>query len=403
MATECQLLIIDQLDILSLLNIAQINKHFAMLARDTFRRKYSDQLIEFKTAHYPGRIPINMGSSSTEIRGYKVGLKVLEYLGSAIRKIHLGDYQIDRNTLIAYMSAINKYCSKSNELHLYYLESDTLKQLTHPFEHVESLTLNIEQITNGTLSLNQLFPALRSFALVFRLYMNGDFINCELPHLEHFSASFVYQFCTVAMEIKIEKLLQKNPHIRSIHLCNFSNRLLRKINELLPNLDILNITNRVRNGRDIIDGGGIRMESVKTLISPINVPDQMIFPTLQEFHMRYVFFYSIPRHQIWQEFFHNHRSIKRLYVDLAGLGELMYFNRFTIELPELTEIHIDNQILFTIDDIIHFIMSNANLTVFRLNRFNKEHQMIFHELLQHEWHISKYNSDGILLQKKLSK
>lgn len=133
------------------------------------------------------------------------------------------------------MKSINKYCPKLlHELNIYHLESDTLKQLTHPFERVENvlLSFSLEHLETGIHPLNQLFPYVcRLTTLLLRWDMDGDFINVALSHSEHLSVTFVYEH-SIVNENKIATLLRQNSHIQSIALYIFFN----EVNELVPNL-----------------------------------------------------------------------------------------------------------------------------------------------------------------------
>lgn len=147
----------------------------------------------------------------------------------------------------------------------------------------------------------------------------------------------------------------------------------------MPNLENLTLTcHRGFSRHNFVDLNNIRMESVKTLILPDNIPQGIVLPNLQEFHRRLAISGQDARRQTWLEFFHIHTSIKRLYIDWRGSETLKDFNQFTAHLSEMTEFYINNWHEFDANDIIQFVQNN-HLTILRLSQFNEGDQVALHE------------------------
>lgn len=384
-----------------LINITNINEHFAALAIDSYRRRFSDYLIEFRD-----RPMYKNNQNTTEtfdtfimVYGYELSLKTIEYFGNEIRSIRLTSNQNSQKSYGKFMESINKYCAESLlELQLWHIESDTLTHVTMPFEKVDNLLLKFDIPNLKTkMQLNQMFPALRRFKLIVDRNLNDEFIDCEMPHLDQLILYFVPRHMQPIAQNKIESFLRKNTHVRDLALENCG-QFPVQANQLLPNIEILTLEDNFHefSQRDLTP---LRWENVKTLHLRSNrLPTSIAAPKLEEFHIA-------QKHHMDQlalmNFFENHSFIQRLHVEyLAWVRYNTELNAFTSRLPDLTEVYLKVAPFYRLEDLTNFIRSHRNLTIFQLDRIEIETKNALHETFDDEWHIDNFNTAGILMQKK---
>lgn len=399
------------MDFENLINIVQINQHFADLAFDSFRHKYSNEEIDLRDSFTyrdrEGQSPIKHINQVIQVHGEKMCQKTIDHFGTAIRKIRLTSFQKSKKSIGKFMKLINERCAKSlHELKLWNVEADALAQLIHPFEQVETLLLSFniqnETLAKGTLPLNQLFPTVHHFTLMVGWDVDAAYIDCELPHLEHLGISFAHN-PTEITEQQIGPLIRKNPHIRSLDLINVGKqfgKFLEKTSQLLPHLENLTLEDSVFGRQSIRDNKPIRWENVKLLNFQNGCPPDRIFlPKLEELHITQ-YKYGVYEFQCTR-FFQFHSTIQRLYIyNILRPVEHMKLNELTMPLSELTELFIHNAPSFAVDDIIQFIRTHNNLTTFRLDRIEKLTKFTLCTAFEKEWNIENFSIQGIFMQRK---
>lgn len=405
------MLITEYLDLENLINIARINKHFADLAFDSFRHKYSNQEIDFRDSFTyrdrEGQSPVKYLNRIIQVNGEKMCDKTIANFGPAIRKIRLTSFQKSKKSIGKFMKSINECCAKSlHELKLWDLESDALAQLTNPFEQVDTLLFSLnmqnETLANGTLPLNRLFPRVHHFTLIVGRDVDAAYIDCELPHLKHLAISFTPNPTEVTAN-QIEPLIRKNPHIRSLDLNNFGKELgkfLENTSQLLPQLENLTLEDTAFGRPSTRGNKSIRWENVKVLDFRSGCPpDRIVLPKLQELHITQ-YKYGVYEFQCTR-FFQIHTNIQRLFIkNSLRPVEHMTLSELTMSLSKLTQVFITNAPAFAVDDIIQFIRTHENLTKLRLDRIDKLTRFTLRTAFEKEWYIDKYNIQGIFMRRK---
>lgn len=202
---DCQLLILEQLDLYSLLSISQTSKELSCLAANVFARKFSkktvvigsltppdhyyddsdnDNSLEeigfgilsrtfnifgWKSKHTEARIiPEMIYGNLIEIKEVQLSLKFLRHFGNVIKKLRIYYSYLNVNETIIVSQSLNKYCAKSLfSLEISHGNRNTLKHMTRPFEHMESVYFahQLYKMENVNVPMNQLFPQIRRLFL----------------------------------------------------------------------------------------------------------------------------------------------------------------------------------------------------------------------------------------------
>lgn len=183
----------------------------------------------------------------------------------------------------------------------------------------------------------------------------------------------------------IEKFLRKNPQVRSIYILfteDIHSNYLNDINKLLPNLDILEIHNDIKND--------VHFENVKTLILGLglNSIEKLSFSQLQTLEMWYLLEYF----DSLKTFFRKNRDLKYSNINSKwnDLKEREFFE-LTVELPELVEM-THNAIptdWINIETIAKFIDVHSKLKKIRFcfSISNNEFKVKLYQRFGNEWNI----------------
>lgn len=392
-----------ELDLLNLLNIVQINSSIAV---DAFSQKYSNFEFELLDSFPPSFSsiykhddPIDEYNMFEMIKIYdlKIGLNVLKYFGSYIRKLKVNFLLIASENAQAIGESIAEYCSDSlHQLDLNQLAPNTLVHLIKPFEKVENVTfvINSEELGPGTPQLCYLFPAIRRLTMSVRLRIDAKFIDCELLQLDSLSLKLWHG----KNQDNILKMLLKNRHIQNFEFYGVSKGFLRAVNELTPNLQKITLAELIgfekkEKNKNFWDG--IKFRNVKMLIAhqPLN---DLSFHNLEELHMHY----SADGANKWNEFFRIHQSLKRLVINRSKKwGEKIVLIKFMKYLKKLTEVSIECDLRIKVEDIANFIISHKNLLKFKWTKSSKADKKILRWKFANEWKIIEFEK-GLEFKRK---
>lgn len=228
------------MDLIDLLNLAQVNTEFANITSDVYRRLYSNYEIRIQKTdceHFEEPCDIKSPGYIT-LRDINVLANLMKYFGNHIRKLNIwnrpySSYSREKDWIKVHR-IINKYGSETlTHLQLRNVSKTLWPQFLVPFKNVEMLDIEILRDTDG-MKLNQLCPKLKDLRINFFKEVNFDFIDCELPQLEHFEVKF---YAGIYHTEQIIGLIKKNPQIRSINTVPTNPEFVKLVSELLPQLE----------------------------------------------------------------------------------------------------------------------------------------------------------------------
>lgn len=423
--TECLFLILENLSIVDLINLSQVNRRFSVLAVDVFRRQFSSYEIKIVKDRSIGHLPVQsfvdkliddfvdrtalekedkspskQFENHIEIYDFDLTLSLLKQFGAVIRNltIHTQKLQLNHSEIINKYT--NKFCADSLiKFDLAFINSRTLKQFGVPLNECEefSCSIDVYEVVDETPPLNQLFPKLKRLSLFMMSDIDYSFIDCYYPNLEHLTVKGLHtsRFETA---IAMEKLIEKNPQIRSIELSIFVPVVIKMVQKLLPNLEhlILSMSN--------IGGYAIHFEHVKVFEMKLpsdGTPARITFGKLEELHIHY----SDDQCNDWIKFLKNHQNISRFHIQNHKIEEHLHeqFERITAEIPNLMEMSIISGRKIEIDAFIRFIESHKKLTEFEFIPSTQNDMGILQNRFGIEWTIDYFvreKRNGLRLRKK---
>lgn len=401
---DCMLLIFEEMDFASLLNIAQTNKHISAIAVDVFRRKFSNKMILIEDYsdlpkqidifsnnwNWFGQLPKEITSgqetyfvSNDQIRitDRQLILSTLKYFGSVIKKLKItyADADLIESKLIT--RYINKYCSSSlTELQLDNCAGSVLKHMKRPFKNVEHLTFDqrLLEISSDTPLMNETFPNLQRLSLLDLSEFSSQYPGCHLPRLIHLDLNMN----DLRDESNVIKVIESNPHVRSINLRSISPKILEIISKMQPNLQ--NLTNSMFPH----EVNRIHFTNVTTF----KVEDSLTSPTNFSFSNLKELWMNCYGEQCnnWVNFVRDHDSLSRFYIGYSDMND-QQFERLT-DLPNLVECSIEHlqKNHFAIDTVVRFLNMHRNLQTFKLGSCRDSDKETFKQNLEKEWEISDY-------------
>lgn len=423
------MLILEELDFTSLLNVAQTNGLFSILATDVFNRKFSNykivlkiglppiepiessddmhdiilgissDLVEFFDPFYvkedDDRPLVAVSNKQIEILNFDLSLTVLKYFGRVIRNLEVDYSSMDMDRTKKINQAINKYCSNMLiQFDLQHCNENSMEKWTGPFVNVENVSIGsqLTKSTNESLPLDQLFPNIKNLYFDFLSELDESYTDCYMSHLEHLSIGIAKR-SSEKNEPKFENLIKRNPHIFSIALDNISSKFLSIVNELLPNLQDLTLWTFEINRRSI------HFENVKifeTQIGLYSSPVNITFSKLEELRMSLY----IDGHHEWIDFFRNHSNLKRLHIKEILQNRMpLPFEELMAELPHLEEMSMRYKPNENVESIIVFLNNHKKLVKFELIECSDADKAILRNKCEHEWSIHNYRG-GLSFQRR---
>lgn len=393
---DCMLTILDELDFMDLLGIAQVNKYLSILAAEVFRSKFSSNTIVlynfvcedehnndgifFKTFERLGIVKkekvhhITMvHDGQIQITDFQTGLKTLKYFGNAIQKLNIYTDDTDTKQSKILSRFLNEYCSESLiELRLDIIEGSAPHFMPKPFKQLTHITFGnyLPKMGQKTPPMNQTYPALTTLTLNLN-DKGSDYLNSHFPRLKQLNI----------MKLKriddINNLIAANSHIRSVSYHQKSPRFLKMMSVILPKLENLKLWSFK------LDDGEIHFENVEKFAMKdfLGSPKNLHFPKLREAHILIGAYFDDSIN-----FLREHKQINRIKLEFSNLNDTQ-FEKVTENLQNLVEISACSTgiNLIGIDTIATFLENHKQLMRFDLENFRNNDNEILQKRLGKEW------------------
>lgn len=395
------LLIFDELDLESVINMVEANSEFTSLGITRYQRMYGNKVkllngfqndekfLEYVSYYMPRPTPtLNMFDS-------ELILKLFKYLAPAIQDVEFSAGKNGMNQSNTIGQYINKYGSKYiTKLDLYPVDDNTFEQFTVPFEHVNELFIKmtpyLREFKLPVMAFNQLFPNVRKLYLILQsTTANYSFFDCELPQFDELKIS-ISNDVSQATDI-IERLLSKNQQIRIIISLDFSKDLIKMVHTFLPNIECLML--------DSFDteNDTFHFDHVKTF--RVNRASSDSIGKISFSHLESINIRCETRDiNNWIDFFNRHPNVSRLtlrndYHDIPLL-------QLTAGLHNLTDVVLDCDNI-TVKEVTQFIESHEKLRRFEYTIFffKTEYETTLRNRFENEWNITRHRT-RLLFEKK---
>lgn len=348
--------------------------------------------------------PLSIFPNHIEVYDFKFTLMLLKRYGNVIRRISVENHRMSDDRSDQITIAINKYCSASlNKLNLGFIKQNTMDKLTQPFQMVEdfSFEVSLEKISQKTLPLNETFPNLRRLTVSLYQNLNYKFIDCQMPHLERLKAVATMELGAQPRYDLIERVIRKNPQIRSVELMQFRPGFMKTLNQLLPQLESLT-TSGFDVGTEVIHFENVR--NAKYLDMLDGSARQITFGKLESLQINYF------NHQLdaWCEFFRRHRNLSRLHIYENQQGNYLsdQLEQLTVDLTNLTKISLESATVISEDSVVGLLRSHASLQQIQVTMryFNDSYKDNLGMKLMDDWEIRDFNDfwAGVRIRRKIN-
>lgn len=289
---ECQLLVLDSLNVPALVSIAETSKHFFNLVEDVLKRRFVKKSIIFETPSL-----INTGEDQVteeednciKIGSIQVAKKLIKYFGHLIVNVEFNRYP------------------NVNSLDIF------PNEFINPLKNVETISLRgqFEALGNSKLKFHEIFPALRKISAPRVSVRDMSWINHKFPFLQYLHVHIwnVYDEPGYFNPLVVGRLTRNNPQIRNLTLENASRQTLSLIATNLRELEVLEL--RIFNNNHPEDTQShLYFEKLKILkmsrCTQSSMPNNVTFRALEEFETD-----GFPRKcKEWIHFIRNNENLK---------------------------------------------------------------------------------------------
>lgn len=385
---DCKLLILEQLDLISLVNMAEVDENLHALAEDVYRRKYSTNSLHFYAEIFWGN-NVKISGDFIFTKDLSIFAKIVKQFGHLITDLKF-DYT---NNASEAVSLANRHC---NNLQSFYISShseNVLTEVAKSFNSVKTVIFagEIGKLSSKTMQLNEMFPKLQSLSIKHSNF-DWDSLILEYPHLEHLK---IWTSSTMN-ETAFERLLKLNPQIRSLSVNMIPHNVFSFINKQLPKLENLelSITSFLQSSEPI------NFKSVRNLtvtFSPQCFPENVTFEQLSELR---VFWMPTPMIQ-WLAFIRRHSTLRKLYFVSMTNGILNAIEN----VPNIEQVSFFMQGDTSVASIIQFLERNENINTlsiqYRIHSNDTKRQLAdFRNQIQGEWDVTE-STETFLFEKKV--
>lgn len=393
-------IILSRLELVDLLNSVEAFPGFSEPVGEVFLRKYPQLEIRLLSPvwDHPNQNQFYTDENRIEIYNFQMVLIVLKHFGNLFQTVKINAEYMEATQLQLIKQFLNKYCSETlKQLELKYIMNDAMDEFTVPFKAVEELRCDFNNKKHNNLNetqpWNQLFPQLRRLTLnmrYIRKVIDGNFIDCIFPRLEHFHLSLhPLTDAWVQRTEQIRSFIKKNPTIRHFELYFHHLGLIEFISQHLSQLENLTLTRS-----DYIQDDKIYFENVKNLfLYDVNSDkiDRFSFPHLNSLKMHI----RTQGTETWMNFFRNHMQLKRLHlIEHSSKNEhVVPLNEYTADLSNLIDVSVEFADYHGVENIIQFVEGHGKLQKFRFNfeydrrKFPANDLTILLNRLGNEWNI----------------
>lgn len=302
---DCQLQILENLDVLSLFAMSKTNKHFSSLVVSALNRRFANKQLIIVITNFADETDLRIEETDQyiKIQNIKTSSEILTNFGHVISNLEIEQNLLHSDLTKAIYRLANIHCSETlKQLRLTNPEKIFIDELTKPFKGVESISLrgNHMKVNIGELNFRKIFPA------VYRVSLGEtDPLFTSLRHLRVPSNPWS------ANDLIAEKIIVNNPQIRSFVLRNISTHILRLMAERLPLLESLTL--HYFSGIYENTDQKIRFKNVKyfkTVFGFKGVAENVIFDNLEIFETDAFPFDSSG----WIDFIKSNKKLRKLHV-----------------------------------------------------------------------------------------
>lgn len=310
---------------------------------------------------------IILSDKNIEVKSLKVLQKLLPNFGDLIVFLEIEFENIEQNKATEIVKSVNEHTS--NTLRLLYLidcYGNVLDELKNQFKEVIAVLFSVAEnfeFSDKDQRLNKIFPNLQLFLVGKVSAVQWKYVDVEFPSLNNFYIVFIENEIN---ETHVASFLKKNPQIKAFEINDPSLKVLKEVNDNLPNLISLEINGLSKNyGNDKIDS--VHFKNVKKIAirtqNENEIPEKIGFHQVNNITLNINTTFS----DKWFDFIANKIHSKVIYFKLEtkSLTKDQLLN-LPEKLPDLTEVALHSPVEFAADDVIHFIEKVNHLQILQI-------------------------------------
>lgn len=330
MNDDCKMLILEELDFFSFLNMSEANHVSSVLFADVYRRKFGQTLIEVRERFLIDGFVGTESNDVIHIEDFDLAAKVILRFGPLITKLKISYWTNTNGQITNILKLANQHCTEVRELQLRTVENDVLNELKQPFANVDVALFRGILGKPFNKSLNELFPNVRNLSVIHMDAIGRENILQKFSHLEHLSVSTVK---TIGInESDVQEMIKLNPQIRSLSHYYSTLGFLKFISENMPDLSDLVILWTHFSSEMQYD---VHFKSVKRLnvtTESDDLPQSLTVDQLQELSVDWRYG---PSSDSWISFITRHSNLTKLIIEQEINDQQL--SRLIGKLPNLIE------------------------------------------------------------------
>lgn len=322
-------------------------------------------------------------------------MKIFEMFGNLITNLKIDYETLPAKQINVINEQIQKYCLDSlNHLEIGYIFGNELMSLKGPFSKAENVSI-FNQSTHGILKTNgmnfkQMFPKVRRFNVAGVSFTDPKCLEHNFPRLEHLNLNLKEK-----NHEYIEKIIQLNPQLKSISLIEASWNLLNKVNQHVPTLTSLKLTNldRAKYEGKVIHFQNLKFFEFNDYTKSLK-KSYISFESLEEFDCYYSF------DKFYDTFIQN-KQLKKIRIGRINNEQLLEIAEKLSNLEEMLTFYNTNG---SIEEVIQFLQQAHKLKLVIFAQIDSNTQSAIEKRLGNEWEIirehSQFERFAAILRKK---
>lgn len=412
-----QLMILEKLDISSLLSMAEINKDYQQVAGEVFRRKFGQDSVHIRTSPYEEDIVEFY--KKIQIQNFDKVSKIFIHFGHYISKVDVhsiksveksafqrifhstDEHEYDIKDVLKLLS---NYSDDLKDLTLSHCDLTPLKYVNRPFYNVENLTLNsyvlngFDGLNSETLSFQELFPNLR------RLYVNSVYLYetssllVPFKQLEEIRVKLLDQKCYR----EIYNFILKNPQLRSFSFFDGSIDLIKVLSINSPNLENLDVlfdsNEYLRYGDEAVHFKRVKRLTIHSQVQPkfiAEFPQNIYFEELEELDLEVNGRTDVSNE--WMEFIRRNTHLEKLKLSFWHMNETQLM-LLAGHVPNLTEADLILDKGVTAEKIFSFLKECNKLKIIKLEPRSAQVVANLRIQIENEWKIFEMEHSYTLIK-----
>lgn len=403
---DCQFLILENLDFMSLLSVAETNTRYKSMIARIMKRIFRETLVHISLAHFDYKKPefdIKLYNDRIQINNFTIAARVVNNFGHLIQKLEL-EMISEENANISIYNLVNLRCSKAlKEISLHSSPNHLLNAFTNTFDTVQNL--HVLNVLETDRHLNEIFPSIRRLDLAPFKLPNPNVISVKYKYLEYLCLYINGRWGPMTNQLAVE-IIEKNAQIQSLKLLRASVQLVKMVADLLlPQLDQLNLdSTQLDRTNETIHFRNVKKLTVKQIYFQ-SFFFQIQFGNVEEFILEEI------TESLFGEtgFLQRNKHLKRF--RLEPFHTLQFntalFKRFAHTTTTIHDIFIGNVLVseFDLENVAHLINNNNQLEKLQIEFFEsvivENMSAALRELISDAWSLDKFKNDLILKRKDI--